>query len=304
MTERIELAGNSVAVHGGDCLEVLKTLPDASIDAVVTDPPYPEIDRAYGRWTEGEWWELMMGVCAEVRRVLKPTGSAVFILQPNSEKVGRMRGWLWRFMAWVCSEWNMVQDAWWWNKTVLPNGASTTQGLLRGSLKACVWAGDGKCYRDQGAVLLPISARHARRMRQYAGVERSGSVALPSGNQVDYARASRAAGSRGGTTPFNVLDVHHGEGQQSAGAWGHGAGTPLPLMRWWTRYICPPGGTVLDPFAGSGTMGIAALREGRSAVLIERKPEYIDIIRRRLADERAQSPLFAATQGSLLEGPE
>ena len=37
----------------GDCLEVLKTLPDASFDAIITDPPYPEIDRDYGRLTGG-----------------------------------------------------------------------------------------------------------------------------------------------------------------------------------------------------------------------------------------------------------
>lgn len=46
--------------------------------------------------------------------------------------------------------------------------------------------------------------------------------------------------------------------------------------------IVPPGGTVLDCFAGSGTTGIAAMLEGRRSVLIEREPPYIEIIRRRL----------------------
>jgi len=97
----------------GDCLDILPTIPDASVDAVITDPPYPHIKRDYGTWTTKEWWEMVVeGVVPEVRRILKPTGSAVFILQPNSEKVGKMRGWLWEFMAWVCREWNMVQDAW------------------------------------------------------------------------------------------------------------------------------------------------------------------------------------------------
>lgn len=67
-------------------------------------------------------------------------------------------------------------------------------------------------------------------------------------------------------------------------------------MQWWTRYICPPGGTVLDPFAGSGTAGIAALREGRDAILIERKPEYVEIIHRRIAAERAETPLFSQSE--------
>lgn len=57
---------------------------------------------------------------------------------------------------------------------------------------------------------------------------------------------------------------------------------PVDLMRWLVRLVCPRGGTVLDPFAGSGTTGAAALIEGRDAILIEREEEYIDDIRRRL----------------------
>jgi len=119
---------------------------------VITDPPYPCIKRDYGYWTVEEWWELIVeGVIPEVRRILKPTGSAVFILQPNSEKVGKMRGWLWEFMAWVCREWNMVQDVWWWNPAVMPSGVSTprSRGLTRASVKACVWGGSSNCYRAQ-----------------------------------------------------------------------------------------------------------------------------------------------------------
>jgi DNA modification methylase len=274
----------------GDCLEVLKTLPDASIDAVVTDPPYPCIKRDYGVWTEEQWWELMMGVCAEVRRVLKPTGSAVFVLQPNSEKVGRMRGWLWRFMAWVCDEWNMVQDAWWWNYAGIPTAIATQGGLMRTSVKACVWAGIAKCYRDQGSVLWSESDSN----RAYRLSQRCDNHTGPgAGGRVQKReRIAAASAARGGVTPFNLLPFTNADSTSSAGAWGHGAGTPLPLSRWWTRYICPPGGVVLDPFAGSGTMGVAALREGRDAVLIERKPEYVEIIHRRLAAERAETPLF------------
>jgi DNA modification methylase len=125
-----------VDLRCGDCLQILPTLPDASVDAVIADPPYPEIQRSYGRMTEAEWHAMMRVVVPECRRILKPSGSAVFILQPNSRKVGSMRPWLWEFMAWCCHEWNMVQDAWWWNIAALPLGGSNKQGLLRSSLKA------------------------------------------------------------------------------------------------------------------------------------------------------------------------
>lgn len=56
---------------------------------------------------------------------------------------------------------------------------------------------------------------------------------------------------------------------------------PVGLMRWLVRLVTPPGGTVLDPFAGTGTTGAAAFHEGFNAILIEREAEYQeDIIRR------------------------
>ena len=61
---------------------------------------------------------------------------------------------------------------------------------------------------------------------------------------------------------------------------------PLALMRWLVRLVTPPGGLVLDPFAGSGSTGEAALSEGFRAVLIEHEHEYVIDIERRL--ERAK----------------
>ena len=57
---------------------------------------------------------------------------------------------------------------------------------------------------------------------------------------------------------------------------------PIALIRYLVKLVCPPGGTLLDPFAGSGTTGAAALAEGRRVVLIEREAEYVADIRRRL----------------------
>lgn len=74
---------------------------------------------------------------------------------------------------------------------------------------------------------------------------------------------------------------------------------PVDLMQWLCRLITPPGGKVLDPFAGSGSTGEAAFREGFNAVLIEREPEYQADIRRRMVlclagpDERARESIKA-----------
>ncbi len=58
---------------------------------------------------------------------------------------------------------------------------------------------------------------------------------------------------------------------------------PLDLMRWLVRLVTPPGGVVLDPFAGSGTTGEACLVEGFRCVLIEREADYLPLIRARLS---------------------
>ena len=68
---------------------------------------------------------------------------------------------------------------------------------------------------------------------------------------------------------------------------------PLTLMRWLVRLVTPPDGTVLDPFTGSGTTLEAALLEGFHAIGIEANPDYLPLIRQRLA--RHDSTLFGAT---------
>jgi site-specific DNA-methyltransferase (adenine-specific) len=75
---------------------------------------------------------------------------------------------------------------------------------------------------------------------------------------------------------------------------------PVDLMAYLCRLVCPPGGTVLDPFAGSGSTGMACMREGFDAILIEREAEYVADIKRRIGHvSGADTPLFAFAQDAL-----
>jgi hypothetical protein len=137
-----------------DCRRELRKGGSICIDTFLTDPPYPEVDREYGRITAKAWQALMREVMAEARRILKPSGSMVVVLQPNYEQVGRMRLWLWEFVPWAGREWNLVQDHWMWAIGAMPlTGTSRKDGLLRQSVKMCVWLGPAAGYRNQGAVL-------------------------------------------------------------------------------------------------------------------------------------------------------
>lgn len=74
-----------------------------------------------------------------------------------------------------------------------------------------------------------------------------------------------------------------GDGTERAARNHHPTVKPVELMRWLVRLVTPPGGLVLDPFAGSGTTGIAAALEGAHFVGIERDPEYVVIAHARIA---------------------
>ena len=90
---------------------------------------------------------------------------------------------------------------------------------------------------------------------------------------------------RGGPSRFfytakaSTAERNNGHGPANT----HPTVKPVDLMRWCIRLITPPGGTVLDPFGGSGTTVVAARAEGMRCILIEREAEYLPIIAGRLS---------------------
>ena len=112
------------------------------------------------------------------------------------------------------------------------------------------------------------------------------------------AEANNGYGDSGGASRFFYIAKTSTAERNSGGANNHPTVKPLALMRWLCRLITPPGGVVLDPFAGSGSTGIAALQEGFRFLGIERDEAYARIARARLeaaVAEPAQPELFATT---------
>ena len=72
---------------------------------------------------------------------------------------------------------------------------------------------------------------------------------------------------------------------------------PLSLMRYLCKLITPPGGLILDPFGGSGTTGIAAIKEGFHYILIEQQAEYCEIARKRVAAVPTRLDRWAEAEG-------
>lgn len=283
---------DGIQLYLGDCCDVMPAINDGSVHAVVCDPPYAEISRDYGRLTEIEWHSLMDVAVSECRRVLASDGSAVFVIQPNSETVGKMRPWAFEFVAMVATQWNLVQDAYWWNFTAPPTvHCHREYGLMRPSVKLCVWGGDPKCYRNQDDVLWrPSDSMLAENVNDRA-LHR-----LPSGQSFRRGRVAETVSERGGTTPFNLLPIANANSTSSGGAYGHSAATPSGVCVWWVRYISRHGNTILDPFMGSGTTALACIANDRKFIGIEKEPKYFEIAVKRieaaLKERRDAMPLF------------
>lgn len=102
-----------------------------------------------------------------------------------------------------------------------------------------------------------------------------GVTQMGTGESVEYADA-------GGASRFLYV-AKAGRGERNAGGKNtHPTVKPIALMQWLVRLVTLPRGIVLDPFAGSGTTGIAALREGFSFIGIEREAEYVALARDRI----------------------
>lgn len=89
----------------------------------------------------------------------------------------------------------------------------------------------------------------------------------------------------GGASRFFYI-AKVGRGERSAGLEGvtnhHPTVKPIDLMRYLIRLVTPPEGTVLDPFTGSGSTGIAAVLEGKNFIGCEQNPEYVEIAEARI----------------------
>lgn len=261
-----------------DALEYVNQIPTASVDLIFCDPPYPEVDRHYGRMDEESWLIYMQQLCREYRRVLTKQGSAVIVLQPNSKKVGSMRGWIWQFMAQCVKDWNVVQDVYWWNTTAVPTVHTQRRyGLMRPSVKYCVWLGEPDCYRLQDEIMW----NSTKRTRQDQTTNRALKY-KPSGHHNRDERMRETAQERGMVTPYNIFPIPNNHKSEEGGEFGHGAATPRELVDDWIRYASVPGGLVCDPFLGSGTTALIARQLNRHYLGCDNNQECINIANSRL----------------------
>jgi len=270
----------------GDCIEVMRTLPADSVDAVITSPPYAMQRKAtYGGVPESDYPAWTVAWMAEVRRLLKRDGSAIINIRPHI-KNGQISDYVLRTrLALRAVGWNECEELI-WNKISGPPLGHVNRP--RRSWESLHWfAKHGRPYCDPRAAGGPPVEKRARQMSGRARTHGWGHVR---DTQVVIPLAERSR-----VTDVIAVSVRKNEDDSPTNK--HPAPYPPDLAEWCGQLICPPGGTVLDPFSGSASTGVAAIRNGWDYIGIDAVEEYVDMSRRRLAvvaleEGSADIPLF------------
>jgi DNA modification methylase len=119
-------------------------------------------------------------------------------------------------------------------------------------------------------------------------VRRSTSPMFPVGTDLTYATEASEGGASRFFPAFRYQAKAPAKERPKVDGVAHPTVKPLELMRWLVRLVTPPGGVVLDLFAGSGTTLQAAREEGFASIGIEREPTYLPLIAARLGIEITQ----------------
>ncbi len=241
-------------LYVGDCLEVLPQLGAASIDVVVTSPPY-NLNLRYSAYddakSEAEYLDWLVAVCVAVRRVMRPDGSFFLNIAGSNS-----RPWLPFELIVRLRPLFVLQNHITWIKAV-----SVGQDSV------------GHHKPLNGRRFLNHNHEHVFHLTLSGDVQLDRlAVGVPFKDKSNIARRKHAqdARCRGNTwfIPYRTV-------QTKAAKYNHPGTFPVDLPRWCIRLHGRPGAAVLDPFAGTGTTLVAALLEGARGIGIEMDAAYV-----------------------------
>jgi DNA modification methylase len=273
----------------GDVRTRLAELPDGSVQTCVTSPPYWGL-RDYGQGeqiglepTPEDYVAQIVDVFREVRRVLADDGTLWLNLGDSYGPGKQLMGIPWRVaLALQADEWVLRQDIIWHKPNPMPE--SVTDRCTKAHEYVFLFSKSPKYHYDRTAIWHP--AKSAGKRGGFTGYQAIAANVKPSGNQVagvgkNYIRphfTNRRSVWSIATKPFR-------------GA--HFAVMPEALVEPCVLAGSSPDDLVLDPFAGSGTVGVVALRHGRDFIGVELNPEYAAIAEARIAGD---APLLNTVQ--------
>jgi len=260
-------------IINGDCEEILKSLPENSVDLIVTSPPYADQRTStYGGIKPEKYVSWFMPKANEFQRILSPKGS--FILNIKERVVNgerhtyvielilemRKHGWLW------------TEEYMWHKKNSHPG---KWPNRFRDSWERLLHFTKQKNFNMyQNEVMVPVGDWAESRLKNLSETDR----------KRDNSRVGSGFGKkienwvgRDLVYPSNVLHMATECYNQQ-----HSAVFPVALPEWFIRLFTKPGDLVLDPFNGSGTTCVAAKLLNRDYLGIDLNQEYCELAVKRL----------------------
>ena len=257
-------------IYNEDCLEGMKRIDDASVDCVVTSPPYDNL-RKYGGVAEGWNFDKFKAIAQQIARVLKQGGVCVWVVSDGVVN-GSETGTSFRQALYFMECGLTLYDTMIWEK---PSPQAPTEGRYYDVFEYMFIICKGKKPAS-----LNFICDHKNVSAGTVSTRETRSCAEDR-KPTDKKRVVKDYSRR-----FNVWQI-----SRDNGGTGHPAVFPFRLAHDHILSWSEVGGVVLDPFLGSGTTCVAALREHRHFLGFELNKEYFDIAQRRIAMERSQPTL-------------
>ena len=234
-------------LYEGDCLKIMPTLSDKSIDMILCDLPYG---------TTACSWDAVIPfepLWREYERLIKDNGAIVLTAsQPFTTSL-------------IASNMAMFKYCWIWKK---PQGVDPFMAKYRplnNYEDICVFSIGTTKYYPQMDSGKPYTVTRDRKSRNYE-------ITATTMKQTTTVNA-------GFRYPTRIIEFNQERGL-------HPTQKPVALFEYLIKTYTNPGDLILDNCAGSGTTGVAAENLGRNSILIEKDPKYCEIIRKRMANRQ------------------
>src|SRR6266487_4223817 len=261
----------------GDGAQWLPALPTGSVDLWFTSPPYADA-RAYSRIHPDRYVEWFLPYSESMLAAARDSGWLVLNIKNRVAKSGPLQGQRHPFVYQLVLA--LQQQGWRWLETYIWSKPNAVPGRFGPRTKdsfeyVYAFAKGREPYFDLSAIRVPYKTTAAEIERRK--LDRLGRRNTDAGFGRDRTTTYR----HGGADPGNVVSVPQTYNQHK-GAGGHTAAMPEGLAEFFVKACSPPGGVVLDPFAGSGTTAVVARRLGRRAGGLEIHKAFVDGARERL----------------------
>jgi site-specific DNA-methyltransferase (adenine-specific) len=266
-------------LYQGDCLELLKTVPDNSIDLTVTSPPYDNL-RTYNDNIDQWGYEKFQKIAKELYRITKEGGIIVWIVN-DATIDGSETGTSFRHALYFKECGFCLHDTMIWQK---PSPYQHKNRYIQDFEYMFVFSKGARKYCN-----LICDRKNKWGGTQIHGTERQRNGKTKDLSETQKSKCVKEYGAR-----FNIWDIPPDKNNRT----GHPAVFPLQLAQDHIISWSNEGDTVLDCFMGSGTTGIACINTNRDFIGMELDEQYFKIAKDRI--NKAQSEWLDAVLGGAI----